>query len=71
MVAGGMTPAQAIGSATAQAARMLEMSGKVGVLAPGAFADLIAVPGSPLLDVKVLEDVRFVMKGGKVVREAR
>jgi len=70
MVADGMTPAAAIASATAGAARMLEMSGKVGVIAPGAWADLIAVSGDPLRDVRVLEDVRFVMKGGKVARAA-
>lgn len=71
MVAGGMSASQALGSATAGAARMLEMTGKIGVLAPGSWADLIAVQGDPLADVKVLEDVRFVMKGGKVVREGR
>jgi imidazolonepropionase-like amidohydrolase len=45
-------------------------SGKVGALAPGAFADLIAVRGDPLADVTELERVTFVMKGGKVVRNA-
>jgi len=71
MVAGGMSAAQAIGSATTGAARMLDMTGKAGVIAPGGWADMIAVSGDPLADVKVLEDVRFVMKGGKVVKEAR
>ena len=71
MVADGMTPAQAIGSATSGAAQMLEMTGKIGVIAPGAWADLIAVSGDPLVDVTKLEDVRFVMKGGAVAREAR
>jgi imidazolonepropionase-like amidohydrolase len=43
-------------------------TGKVGAIAPGAFADLIAVQGDPLADVTELERVTFVMKGGKVVR---
>jgi imidazolonepropionase-like amidohydrolase len=45
-------------------------SGKVGALAPGAFADVIAVRGDPLADVTELERVTFVMKGGKIVRNA-
>jgi imidazolonepropionase-like amidohydrolase len=49
---------------------MLGMRGQVGVIAPGAFADVIAVSGDPLKDVKVLEKVVFVMKDGQVFREA-
>jgi imidazolonepropionase-like amidohydrolase len=45
-------------------------TGKVGALTPGAFADLIAVRGDPLADITELERVTFVMKGGKVVRNA-
>jgi imidazolonepropionase-like amidohydrolase len=64
----GMSPMEAIKSATSRAADMLEMTGKVGVLAPGAYADVIAVPGDPLKDIKELGNVEFVMKAGKVFR---
>jgi len=67
MVDLGMSPAEAIRSATTAAAGLLGMSEDVGRVAPGRYADLIAVAGDPLKDVKVLEDVRFVMKGGAVV----
>jgi len=68
MVDLGMTPMDAIHSATSRAAQMLEMTGQIGVVAPGAYADIIAVPGDPLRDVKALGDVQFVMKAGKVYR---
>ncbi len=45
---------------------MLDMKGEIGVVAPGAFADIVAVTGDPLKDVGVLEQVRFVMKDGAV-----
>jgi imidazolonepropionase-like amidohydrolase len=64
----GMTPMAAIQTATINAAEMLGMSGQLGVVAPGAYADIVAVPGDPLKDVKELERVIFVMKDGKVVR---
>jgi len=70
MVEFGMTPMQAIQAATSRAAELLGMSGQVGVVAPGAHADLVAVEGDPLRDVKVLERVGFVMKDGKVFRNA-
>jgi imidazolonepropionase-like amidohydrolase len=66
MVEFGMQPMNAIQSATSRAAVMLDMEGKIGVIAPGAFADVIAVNGDPLLDIKVLENVDFVMKDGQV-----
>jgi imidazolonepropionase-like amidohydrolase len=66
----GMTPMQAIQSATSRAAELLEMSGQVGVIAPGAYADLIAVAGNPLADVSVLKEVGFVMKDGRVFKSA-
>jgi len=68
MVDLGMTPMDAIRSATTRAAEMLEMSGQIGVVAPGAYADIIAVPGDPLRDIKALGNVQFVMKAGKVYR---
>jgi imidazolonepropionase-like amidohydrolase len=66
----GMTPLQAIRSATVNAAELLGWSDRVGSLAPGRYADMIAVAGDPLSDVSVLEHVGFVMKGGQVVRGA-
>ena len=68
MVEFGMQPMDAIQSATSRASAMLDMQGKLGVVAPGALADIIAVNGDPLRDVKVLQDVQFVMKDGKVFR---
>lgn len=68
MVELGMSPMDAIRSATSRAASLLEMEGKIGVVAPGAFADVIAVDGDPVRDIKALENVRFVMKDGKVFR---
>ncbi len=68
MVKYGCTPAHAIRAATSDAAELLGRSKDVGRLAPGRFADLIAVEGDPLKDVTVLEKVGFVMKGGKVYK---
>jgi len=68
MVRYGMTPMQAIQSATTEAARALGKEGQVGALTPGAFGDLIAVKGDPLSDVRVLETVDGVIKEGHIVR---
>jgi imidazolonepropionase-like amidohydrolase len=68
MVSLGMTPIDAVLSATSHAAEMLGMSGRLGVLAPGAYADAVAVAGEPLADVKLLQHVGFVMKDGVVVK---
>jgi imidazolonepropionase-like amidohydrolase len=68
MVDFGMAPMDAIQSATSRAAVMLDMEGKIGVVAPGAFADVTAVNGDPLRDIKLLENVDFVMKDGQVIR---
>ena len=68
MVKFGMTPMQAIQSATSRAAELLDMQGQLGVVAPGAYADIIAVQGDPLKDVNALKDVRFVMKDGSVFK---
>lgn len=68
MVKLGLTPLQAIQAATINAADLLGWSGKVGSLEQGAWGDLIAVDGDPLQDVTTLEHVKFVMKGGEVVR---
>ena len=64
----GMQPMDAIQSATSRAAIMLDMEGKIGVVAPGAFADIIAVSSDPLHDIKALENVQFVMKDGRVFK---
>src|ERR1700693_5975349 len=71
MVELGMQPMDAIQSATSRAATMLEMDGKIGVLAPGAFADMVAVTGDPLRDIKALGNVQFVMKDGKVFKNEK
>jgi imidazolonepropionase-like amidohydrolase len=68
MVKLGLTPLQAIQAATVNAADLLGWSGKVGTLEPGAWADIVAVDGDPLKDVTALEKVKFVMKGGEVVK---
>ena len=57
---------QAIETATTSAAAMLRRSGEIGTLEPGKAGDLIAVAGNPLADIRELERVRFVMKGGTV-----
>jgi imidazolonepropionase-like amidohydrolase len=67
----GMTPMQAIRSATTVAAQMIGWQDRVGTLAPGAYADLIAVQGDPTADITALESVELVMKGGRVVKDAR
>jgi imidazolonepropionase-like amidohydrolase len=69
MVAFGMTPMDAIRSATSRAAEMLDATGDLGVIAPGAYADIIATDGDPLRDIHALHNVSFVMKNGEVVRE--
>jgi imidazolonepropionase-like amidohydrolase len=68
MVRLGMSPMDAIKSATSRAAEMLDMEGKIGAITPGAYADIVAVNGDPLQDVKILENVQFVMKDGKVFK---
>jgi len=64
----GLTPMQAIQSATRWAAELMGWEDRVGTIAPHTFADLIAVPGDPSDDVTLLEDVPFVMKGGRIVK---
>ena len=64
----GMAPMEIIKSATSRAADMLDMTGQIGVVAPGAYADIVAVKGDPLRDINVLGNVTFVMKDGGVFR---
>jgi imidazolonepropionase-like amidohydrolase len=68
MVKLGLTPLQAVQAATVNAADLLGWAGKVGTLDPGAWADVIAVDGDPVKDVTTLERVKFVIKGGEVVK---
>ena len=68
MVRLGMSPMDAIKSATSRPAEMLEMQGQIGAITPGALADIVAVDGDPVRDIKVLESVQFVMKAGKVFK---
>jgi imidazolonepropionase-like amidohydrolase len=69
MVKYGMTPMQAIQSATSNAADLLGHSDQLGSIKPGKYADIIAVPGDPLSDIRLLEDVKFVMKDGKIYNQ--
>jgi len=70
MVKYGMTPMQAIQAATSSAADLLGHANELGSIAPGKYADLIAVSGDPLKDISLLENVEFVMKDGKVYKSA-
>jgi imidazolonepropionase-like amidohydrolase len=64
----GMTPLAALQTATVNAADLMGWSGKVGTLEPGHWADMIAVEGNPLNDVRLLQHVPFVMKSGVVYK---
>ena len=68
MVKWGMTPMQAIRSATTVAAELLDMKGQIGEISPGAFADIVAVKEDPLKDISALESVVFVMKDGRAYK---
>ena len=68
MVKFGMSPLEALRSTTIRPAEMLGMTGQIGVIAPGAYADIIAVDGDPLKDVEALGKVNFVMKDGQVYK---
>ena len=67
MVKFGMPPVEAIKAATVNAAHLLGLSAEIGTLEPGKSADMIAVSGDPLKDVKILKSVDFVMARGRVV----
>ena len=68
MVKLGLTPLQSIQAGTVNAADLLGWAGKVGTLEPGAWADIVAVEGDPLKDITTLQKVKFVMKGGEIVK---
>ena len=65
----GMTPMQAIQTATRNAADLLDMSDRIGTIEAGKFADIVAVPGNPLSDITAMERVAFVMKDGNVYKK--
>ena len=67
MVDRGMTPMQALRAATVMSAELIDVDDR-GRLAPGLLADIIAVPGDPSEDITMTQDVRFVMKGGRVYK---
>ena len=69
MVKFGMSPMDAIKAATSKAAELLDKQGELGVIAPGAYADIIAVPGDPLANIETLKDPSFVMKDGKIFKQ--
>jgi imidazolonepropionase-like amidohydrolase len=64
-----MRPLQVIRAATLNAAELMSWQDRVGAVEPGKYADLIAVEGDPLTDIAVLQQVKFVMKGGTVVKD--
>jgi imidazolonepropionase-like amidohydrolase len=69
MVKYGMTPMQAIQAATSNAADLLGRSNEFGSIKPGKYADVIAVAGDPLTDIRLLENIQFVMKDGKIYKQ--
>ena len=64
---GGLTPREALASATTTAAKLLDKETEIGRIAPGYSADMIAVAGDPLTDVRTLEKVEFVMARGRII----
>jgi len=71
MVADGMTPAQSLMAGTTSAAELLGLHDKVGALKPGMLADVVAVPGNPIENIKATQSVIFVMKDGAILRNDR
>jgi len=67
----GMTPTRSLQAGTSVAAELLGLGQKVGTLEPGKMADIVAVPGNPLDDIKVTQSVFFVMKDGSIYRNNR
>jgi imidazolonepropionase-like amidohydrolase len=71
LVAAGMSPSDAIVAGTSGAAHCIGLEEKIGSIEPGKLADLIAVPGDPLRDITILQDVPWVMQAGRVVHDRR
>jgi imidazolonepropionase-like amidohydrolase len=70
MVTLGMTPVEALRAGTVNAADLMGMSDRVGSIAPGKLADIVAVEGNPLSNISLLKNVQFVMKDGVVYKNA-
>jgi imidazolonepropionase-like amidohydrolase len=70
MVKWGMTPAQALRTATVRGAELMQMQNDIGTLEPGKYADIIAVQGNPINDISVMQKITFVMKGGVVFKNS-
>ncbi len=68
LVKGGMTPVEALQAATVRGAELLGLSDQIGSLEAGKLADIVALDGDPLTDIKNMEKVAFVMKGGEVIK---
>jgi imidazolonepropionase-like amidohydrolase len=64
----GLTPMEALRAATSSAADLLDWSDEIGAVEAGKSADLIAVQGDPIADITILQHVKFVMKGGPVIK---
>jgi len=71
MAADGMTAAQSLKAGTSSAAELLGLQDKIGTLKPGMAADIVAVPGNPITDIKLVQSVLFVMKGGSIYKNDR
>ena len=69
MVAGGMTPMQAIQAATLEASKLLKVDDRLGTLEPGKLADMVAVKGDPIENISLMKKIAFVMKGGEVFKQ--
>jgi imidazolonepropionase-like amidohydrolase len=69
MVAAGLSPSATLIAATGGNARIFHIDDRLGAVKPGLLADLVAVEGDPMQDIAAVEAVRWVMKGGQVVRE--
>jgi len=67
----GLDPVKAIQTATTTAAELLNMKGKIGEILPGAFADIIALKTDPTKDIKALQNIKWVMKGGTVYKDLK
>jgi imidazolonepropionase-like amidohydrolase len=69
MVKWGMTPAQALRTATIRGAELMQMQNDIGTVEAGKYADIIAVQGNPLADISVMQKISFVMKGGVLFKK--
>ena len=71
LVRGGMKPTEALQAATVRGAELLGLSDQIGSIEPGKLADIVALNGNPLEDIRNIENIVFVMKGGEVIKDTR